>query len=227
MLDKSFNSLRGLLDYVTPTLGEAVATHPDYSLGGSGHALRYSSCGFATALLQRHLEREYGIATHRLRNASILTVPKRPSSSGAYDHVVLHEPHHDLVIDPTYSQFMSLFGLTAIRASVMSSELRDQLYPKAQIALFPATDYREFSSSIIAYAAATETERVESVGPIGISKNTRLPAGLSEETINHVVAEIWNIDRYEPYIYPKTAARTAEFVRAENHLKTSSTQEEV
>ena len=75
MYNKSPDSIREILDQVTPTLGEAVATHPDYSFGGSGHALRYSSCGFATALLQRHLEREYGIATRRLRNASILTVP--------------------------------------------------------------------------------------------------------------------------------------------------------
>lgn len=110
--------------------------------------LRYSMCGIATASLQKYLERRHGVTTERY----IKDIP--PFSKDTEKHTLSHVTlqHENIMIDPTYSQFMALGGLRV--HDVLKGYRFNVLYPREKIAVIADEDRSSFAALLAKYLYA-------------------------------------------------------------------------
>jgi|GEM_PF-4629490 hypothetical protein len=149
--------------------------------------LRHSTCGIATAALQKYLKREYDIDTQRM-------VVALPELGVRFDsrHVVLR--HEGATIDPTYSLLLEYAGLGAVDAS-LSPELKSY-YPDAKIAIIEDQTRDEF----ITQFARRAFELTHSDHPVLVKNRPFVPFLTSNvEEVAAFFDPIWSPEQFHPF----------------------------
>ena len=185
--------LESIINQATAPLEKALAFESLTKGFGEDLQLRYSYCGVATAALQQYLQERCDVTTERM-----VTEPEiapRHMQQRRMAHVVLR--HESLIIDPTYSQFLSYVGVMPARV-LCRQDLRD-FYPAQKIAVFSVASSDEFADNFARVAHMADV----TIGPLDLSQNSYPPddalrgTSMSEKT--EVYRAIWSPDGYTPF----------------------------
>ena len=190
------HELTPILQQLTEPLEAAIVTHPGFRAGGSHNALHHSCCGFATALLQEELVNSHGIETSRVVASKIDMIPRDPLFSRYLNHVVLYSADHDAIIDPSYSQFMKLFGINSLDAAKHPDLVG--LYPTEKIAVIESGTHHEFADSFVSHCLGVRAAAASLVGKER-TDNLSFFNGTPDDDVRKAIAAIWDIDLYEPF----------------------------
>lgn len=191
MIDRS--ELESAIKEATLPLEYALAFESLTQGFGEDLQLRYSYCGVATAALQRYLQERYEIATDRM--IAMPAQAPRHINHRQMSHVVLR--HESLVIDPTYSQFMSYVGV--LPARVLDNEVLRALYPPRKIAVFPVATSNEFADSFTEAAHAADLAIQNSPREqVSFPPDDAL-RGASLDEKSAVYRAIWSPDGYKSF----------------------------
>lgn len=157
--------------------------------------LRSAVCGLATAALQLYLNEVEGVRTERL-----ITEPAaapRGVNSRILTHVVLR--HEGVIIDPTYSQFLSFIGLDP------RCENNDTLYPNVKVAVYHEQQWRSIANELTQYAfrldknGSVPQPTVPALAPMGVLRNKPI------KQMEQAYQAITNPTGYRPF--PLTSQR--------------------
>lgn len=196
--------LRTVLNKVTPSLAEAVRTHPGYAPYSAETVLGSTCCGFATGLLQRYLKERHDIETTQMIGG-LVDVPRNSFTHRLVEHVVLADDTHGAIIDPSYGQFMNLVGLSRQNfGAEINNTVNAAQFPTPRIALIDKERTDEFGA---AYAERALGRR----GVIAYQLLRRRGAGTapdlnttplihhSTEEATRVYQSIWDMSQYQPF----------------------------
>lgn len=154
---------------------------------GSELQLRHSTCGIATAALQKYLKREFDIDTTRM-------IVDLPDAGAEFQerHVMLRSL--DATIDPTYSQLLEYAGLSAIDAS--SSPDLTRYYPEAKIAVIED----RAKDAFVADFARIAFDLTHSTHPVLISEQSSAPFPIDDMgEITAFFDPIWTPVMFRPF----------------------------
>jgi len=168
--------------------------------------LTYSVCGVATAAMQRYLENQ-GIVTNRLKHDfTAITSGARIEGS----HVVL-ETDDKRVIDPTYSQYFELVGLSSQLAQQFG-DMRS-LLPDERVAMFPTSAHKQFATDIARRALAIRPEVEDALASRILNFHYSPPSleGVAPRSVEDVYKVIWDMPRYAEFPLEHQLARHAVF----------------
>lgn len=188
--------LRQIVADATPVLERAVARHIVYGNHPEELQLRGSVCGLASSLLGRYLAQKHDIRTDR----HIAALDWYPTGDHVQmRHVVLTDQETGAIIDPSFSQFFGLVGLTQSTAKEVP-ELRS-LYPTNKIAVIEPGSERLFGYKYSEYAARIAPQVKAHLGSRAIVPIP--PAGLlldaSHDQIHGIYDAIWERGLYQSY----------------------------
>lgn len=200
---------------IRPLLGEAVTSHWGYT---DELPLSQTSCGFATALLQRHLMRRH-IQTERL----IAAPPKLPRSFNykRREHVILRTEDGQL-IDPTYQQFANLVGYTHRLIKHMPDA--SDLLPAPVIAVCEQEAHEKLGSYVAQKILLHRSAILEAV-TTHLKAPSTVDAPLAyapDDEIYQVCNDIWNPDHYSPFPHTVEEMASPCFRRAEDIMQTKT-----
>ncbi|MDB5165652.1 MAG: hypothetical protein JWM00_542 [Candidatus Saccharibacteria bacterium] len=154
---------------------------------GSELQLRHSTCGIATAALQKYLKRELDIDTTRM----IVDLPEA-GAEFQKQHVILRSM--DVTIDPTYSQLLEYAGLSAIDAS--SFHDLTTYYPEVKIAVIED----QAKDAFVADFARIAFDLTHSTHPVLVGERSSAPFPIDDtEEIAVFFDPIWTPDRFRPF----------------------------
>jgi len=196
MINQRVEQITRITRDIEPSLSKAVASHPGYGIGGVENALISTSCGFTTGILQKHLAEAHHIPTERLIAERLDTLPRDPVFSRYLNHVLLHEPESGTIIDPTYSQFVRLFGASYIEVA-QKADLIDA-FPNEKIAVFPSREYQQFASEFTRFCIGKRAFIADQLGA-DTARQQDFFTGLDDTEVPQIVASIWNLDNYEKF----------------------------
>jgi|APMI01.1.fsa_nt_gi hypothetical protein len=188
--------LRRIVDDATPVIEKAVARHIVYGAYPLDLQLRGSVCGLASSLLARYLEQKHGIVTDR----HIAALDGHPTDDHVQmRHVVLTEQATGAMIDPSFSQFFNLVGLT--QATVREIPELQSLYPINKVAVIDAGDERLFGYRYAEYAMniAPRVRRHLGVRAVMPIHPTGVLLSAGADVIHAVYDGIWERGRYRSY----------------------------
>lgn len=163
---------------IEPSLDEVMRFHP--LAGPEGLRLCGSVCGFASNVLAKYL-RQTGVAKSAVPKIRELAEPL------PFRHVVVEV--EGAIIDPTYSQFMSVIGLDIALAA--SDPTAAALYPKRRIAVIPQGAERAFGERFAQYTLEDCAPRI-----LRTEQTAHLPP---EDALFEMLAGIWDPDQYEDF----------------------------
>ena len=182
--------LEAIITRATVPLEKALAYESLTEGFGEDLQLRYSYCGVATAALQRYLQ------DHKITTERVITEPEvapRHMNQRHMSHVALR--HESLLIDPTYSQFLSYVGVMPAR--VLQREALRRFYPARKIAVFPVESSNEFAAAFAKVAHAADVE----IEPLNIGHDSYPPddalRGTSLDEKFEVYRAIWSPNDYK------------------------------
>ncbi len=153
--------------------------------------LRIPVCGIASRALQAVLRDGYDINT-QLVGITTDIIPSYSSEDDPHQHVRLQTDEH--VIDPSFGQYMGLFGLCY---SVAKHYNLADLYPDERIAVYPLNHADQFAENFADHGHARiplipmppYRERV----PYGVLRNASLDQSID------TMQTIWNPGEYVPH----------------------------
>lgn len=190
-------ALQQIIKSIRPTLESELSNcaHAMFHFGlESRHLLplqlRVPVCGLASRSLQIVLRERYDIDT-TVMGVTTRVIPGYRGEPVPHRHVMLHSEKN--AIDPTFGQYMGLFGLS-FGMAVKNHNLID-LYPRKRIAVYPLAQAARFAEQFANHGhnlvpnipKPEHTER----SPYGVLRNASLT-----ESVN-VMQELWNPKSYE------------------------------
>lgn len=188
-LDHAIEALEPHLDEVMQFVDEAHAPE--------GLRLSDSVCVFASNVLARFLT-EKGLATSMV----MIGQPVEPFPDHYPARMRFHSLIHtdEVVIDPTYTQFMALVGLTHELAT--KSAVARSLYPTRKIAVINRGEERAFGERFANHALSSIETIANARRQLG--DTVAWPAEdacvwMPEDEAFELLADIWSPDRYRLY----------------------------
>lgn len=191
--------LRSTVALLEQPLSNSVAARAGYET--IGDPLRTTTCGFTSGVLHEVLATYADIDTRRVISRSnelfALTGKSRES-----EHVYLLTESHEqgTIIDPTYSQFVSVIGLTQRLAS-QRPEL-NAFYPQERIVIVTPDNVDEFCHNFarITYGARDKVYQAQrEVYPGKTDSDLARHMDLTESDISRIYQDIWTPDNANAY----------------------------
>lgn len=184
--------LKQIVSLATPKLEQALIETPFADNLPEQLQLRASNCGLATKAIELYLRDQHQIESKRLIHVSE-DDNLRGINSRRQSHVILRAENGQF-IDPTYSQFMSLVGLTPKVA--LENEL-EYLYPKDKVIEFNEQNVSQFTSQFAEHVYGTWQQYSNEI-PEPIVADPRLSAlrGASRAKIQSTYAGLWKLENY-------------------------------
>jgi hypothetical protein len=188
--------LQRIVDEATLLVERAVHSHVLYAGGNSNNTLRSQVCGLASAVLGTHLADQYGIETDQY----IAVLQEYPPTDGyAMTHVLLRERQTGATIDPSYTQFLGLVGLSQYVLDAMPA--LERFCPASKIAVIEKGEELTFGIRYAEHAIrVAPSVRVE-LGRAGVTLMTPMGSLLqaTDRHIHQVYDSIWTTGLYQPY----------------------------
>ncbi len=192
-----FESLQQIVESIRPTLESELSDCAPamFHFGLESRQLlplqlRIPVCGLASRSLQIVLRERYDIDT-TLMGVTTNVIPSYRGEPIPHRHVMLHGKND--AIDPTFGQYMGLFGLS-FGSAIHDPDLMN-MYPRERIAVYPLAHAARFAEEFANHGhnlvpnipKPKHTER----SPYGILRNASLT-----ESVN-LMQELWNPKSYE------------------------------
>jgi len=204
------NRLQGILREVEKPLSESIREHtaPDLDIDEWRLVLMRSHCGLATAALQRYLH-YFGISTRRIARTWLDDAPV----SFAETHVILTT--YQEIIDPTYLQTLEAAGYSASLSDHFPHLLN--MTPVERIAVPNTHEFKLFGNQMgrLAVSARQEVSRLCELSEAPsddaqyalIGAERVLSKGVSAQDLVTFYEDVWNVDRYTPYVVSQQSKR--------------------
>lgn len=173
------HQLQAEMNRLTPVLEHAIQTDRETFNDGidSDLMLRMPHCGIASRALQLYMQEKFCPSAQLIENTRGL------------NHAVLAVD--DMIIDPTYGQFMERVGLSH---KVAADHNLTHLYPNPKIAVFARDDHAAFADTFTNHLVSVRSQIP------GLQHNYP-QKHLPPERLRMLFRATWNIDYYILHTY--------------------------
>lgn len=210
MQKHNFSKIDGAIKQLEPHLDEVMRFLP-ISFAPEGFRLSGSICGFASTVLARYL------AEKKLTDPTVMIGEIADPLPMYYPtrmrfHVLIHT--EDTTIDPTYTQFLSLVGLTPQLAAKSHSAAK--LYPQRRVAVIERGKEREFGErfadialSSVAHIAQERRKLKDAIAWPAEDACVWMP----EDEAFEFLSGIWERNRYARHSAPESTPSLSAVMR--------------
>lgn len=192
-------SLQQIIETIRPSLETELSdcAHATFHFGHESRnllplQLRIPICGLASRALQNVLREQHNIDTE-LMGVTTNVIPGYRGEPVPHRHVMLHTETD--AIDPTFGQYMGLFGL--FHGEVIRDPNLMNMYPSNRIAIYSLAQAAHFAEEFANHghslAPIIPKPEHKERSPYGILRNASL-----KESVN-LMQELWNPSAYEAH----------------------------
>ncbi|QQS22248.1 hypothetical protein IPM09_01745 [Candidatus Saccharibacteria bacterium] len=188
--------LQQIADKATPLVEGAIHSYLQHSGVNANRTLRSQVCGLASAVLGTHLADEYGIETDQY----IAVLQAYPRTDGyTMTHVLLRERQTGATIDPSYTQFLGLVGLSQYVLDAMPA--LERFCPASKIAVIDKGEELTFGIRYAEYAIRVAPSVRTELGRTGVTLMPPMGSLLqaTDRYVHQVYDSIWTPGLYQPY----------------------------